>query len=827
MASSSSDGLDKPQKISRTSSSSSTIHQHISSFVGSTSFPVISTSTQSPDHSSNFSKWQLNRPNDSIPGLSFSLSSSSSNTALLPPKKYSRSPRSQQRAYLTRSSAQDESNTAYAASLTTSVLLVENTLKLTSLGVSSRRPEPSIAPRVTLSNRCRPDPKVIFDQLYFTEEFNEPTTARRTNRTLELQAVKEGGTRKSLAGIGEEEGESSLHSSTMSFPSATSEIPSTESTNTFASSTSPSTAVTSFIPDGDSQSVTSTSSSIPAASKKPAWSTPKSWVDMATSRNSNRTVLGSPFSENVNDANLANRSPSHSISNANSVNDNNAPGVQRHTANGKGKKGPTGPISLDEVVRQAETRYVAPLTYPRGMINKGNFCFANAILQVLVYCAPFYNLFRLVGEHVAHDFHNSTPLMEAVIGFLSEFHPIPVSVQKALQETPSKAIDILREIDASSEPFAPEFLYDAMKMNKRFDTMRRGHQEDAEEFLGFFLDTLHEELLIAIRNSNDKLAAKRKQVGQAKTDDKQVGDEGEEGDDGEDTEEVKREVKRPTSPTEGDGWLEVGQKGKTSFTRTTSAAHSPITRIFGGKLRSVLKIPGSKDSVTLEPYQPLQLDIQPANVTTVGEALENLTVPEIITGLLSATTKLPVDATKQVFVETLPPILILHLKRFVYDDIGGVQKSSKVLGYGPSLEIAEDVISPSRRMEATRRYKLIGVIYHHGRFASGGHYTVDVLRQDQSEWIHIDDTTWSVVSPPSVRAGSDVGPGTKQHHDGVAYLLFYAREDVVPVIANGGVTLSDSGGPKKDPPQPALSGTHLKRAAAPASSQRHQGHNTK
>lgn len=33
--------------------------------------------------------------------------------------------------------------------------------------------------------------------------------------------------------------------------------------------------------------------------------------------------------------------------------------------------------------------------------------------------------------------------------------------------------------------------------------------------------------------------------------------------------------------------------------------------MFGGKLRSILHTPGSgKDSITLEPYQPLQLDIQ-------------------------------------------------------------------------------------------------------------------------------------------------------------------------------------------------------------------------
>jgi ubiquitin carboxyl-terminal hydrolase 10 len=44
------------------------------------------------------------------------------------------------------------------------------------------------------------------------------------------------------------------------------------------------------------------------------------------------------------------------------------------------------------------------------------------------------------------------------------------------------------------------------------------------------------------------------------------------------------------------------------------------------------------------------------------------------------------DATKQVFIETVPPILVVHIKRFLYDG-HGVQKSNKVLLYKTYLEI--------------------------------------------------------------------------------------------------------------------------------------------
>lgn len=48
---------------------------------------------------------------------------------------------------------------------------------------------------------------------------------------------------------------------------------------------------------------------------------------------------------------------------------------------------------------------------------------------------------------------------------------------------------------------------------------------------------------------------------------------------------------------------------------------------------------------------------------------------------------LKVEATKQIYVESLPPILVLHLKRFLYDNVGGVQKLHKHVSYLTELTI--------------------------------------------------------------------------------------------------------------------------------------------
>lgn len=69
---------------------------------------------------------------------------------------------------------------------------------------------------------------------------------------------------------------------------------------------------------------------------------------------------------------------------------------------------------------------------------------------------------------------------------------------------------------------------------------------------------------------------------------------------------------------------------------------------------------------------------------------------------------LRVEATKQVYLESFPPVLILHLKRFLYDNVGGVQKSAKIVGYGTELEVGEEVVGPSQRTGRKVRYQLFG-----------------------------------------------------------------------------------------------------------------------
>jgi ubiquitin carboxyl-terminal hydrolase 10 len=121
--------------------------------------------------------------------------------------------------------------------------------------------------------------------------------------------------------------------------------------------------------------------------------------------------------------------------------------------------GPSGPTS-------------APKIRPRGLINTGNMCFANAVLQVLVYCPPFWRLFTELGKFVTENGSSpvssaKTPLVGAIIQFLKEFGVKEADESKTTRSKGKEREDDFDDLDS----FIPTYVYEVMKEKKRFASM--------------------------------------------------------------------------------------------------------------------------------------------------------------------------------------------------------------------------------------------------------------------------------------------------------------------------------------------------------------------
>lgn len=147
--------------------------------------------------------------------------------------------------------------------------------------------------------------------------------------------------------------------------------------------------------------------------------------------------------------------------------------------------------------------------------------------------------------------------------------------------------------------------------------------------------------------------------------------------------------------------------------RQTKMAESPITRMFGGKFKSTLKAPHQRDSITLEDWRALRVDIQVRHsiwglckldtdkfpqreqVSTIKDALQYTSQPHAVEITSPTRPGVIIEATRQELIEYMPPVLILHLKRFLYDtSVGDVVKIGKHVTFGPELEIGVGMQQP-------------------------------------------------------------------------------------------------------------------------------------
>jgi ubiquitin carboxyl-terminal hydrolase 4/11/15 len=125
------------------------------------------------------------------------------------------------------------------------------------------------------------------------------------------------------------------------------------------------------------------------------------------------------------------------------------------------------------------------------------------------------------------------------------------------------------------------------------------------------------------------------------------------------------------------------------------------------------------------------------------------------------------EATKKLDIWKLPPILIIHLKRFAFTH--WFRSKLEMFVHFPleNFDLGEFVVTSSSSSSSSHIYDLYAVINHYGGLG-GGHYTAHVRRviHNTSTWYHFDDTVVTQVHDPQREV---VTPA--------AYILFYKRRD--------------------------------------------------
>lgn len=292
----------------------------------------------------------------------------------------------------------------------------------------------------------------------------------------------------------------------------------------------------------------------------------------------------------------------------------------------------------------------------------------------------------------------------------------------------------------------------------KFSHLKWGQQEDAEEFLGYYLDGLNEEFLGAIKQLNtpqiDSLIQVYAQDHDAEATAKFKFN-------------VKSTIKRIKNDAEADDgeWNQVNKK-KNSTTTKIEIDPTPLNMIFGGEFKSVVTIPKQSSSfqksITLDPFQHVQLDVSSAD--TIEDAIKHLNESESIS---YTNNNKEIQVKKQTFIEKLPNVLIIHLKRFSYlkDQEIGVEKLRKKVDYNHDLIIPKEVMARDTGMPI--KYQLVSVVYHHGSSADAGHYTSDIYNAGQ--WWRIDDTAVKQIQNEVV-----LNAGTEENIKN-AYILLYRR----------------------------------------------------
>merc|ERR1719410_2723258 len=195
----------------------------------------------------------------------------------------------------------------------------------------------------------------------------------------------------------------------------------------------------------------------------------------------------------------------------------------------------TADLELGKFLKSYALKHISAALLPRGLLNRSNWCFVNAILQALLACPPFYNMMKNLSTIInpLKQTKSKTPMLDSIVEFVSEFSVLDTQqINKPQKKDKNrKKDDIVTGISLE-----PGYVYN-MLLNLEDETFKvvDGRQEDAEEFLSCLLNGLSDEMSSKMKlvdetteNATDTEANNNNDEDESETDDdwKEVGAKG-------------------------------------------------------------------------------------------------------------------------------------------------------------------------------------------------------------------------------------------------------------------------------------------------------------
>ncbi|CAF1090935.1 unnamed protein product [Rotaria sordida] len=408
------------------------------------------------------------------------------------------------------------------------------------------------------------------------------------------------------------------------------------------------------------------------------------------------------------------------------------PKTNYHVYNSNGEES----RSLEDYFSKCEVRPSAMAIKPRGLLNRSNYCYVNATLQALLACPAFFNVMKYIPLNEDTSNHEVS-CIRALHSFVNQFEKMDRS------KSNSSYKDII--CGSSFEPI--DVLQELSRLRHLPVEVIKSKQEDAHELLCQLLSEIHDEICQVLYNSPTN-------KNEESTADSDIS-----------TLTADLQLK---NDEKSEDWLQVGKRNRTHVLRTNEIRKSLIADIFAGKFRSIIHSSGNQKSVVHEPFFTLSLDIKDPKITTLDEALIRFCEQSTLSDYVDSKNRQNVHTNKTMLIEQLPPILIIHLKCFLYDEADGIKKINKSISYTVNLTLPKSILTEQARKQYHERYKLFAVEYHQGDHATKGHYITDVFHPGLQGWLRFDDGNVHVVTSHQV-INSTADKLTP-------YLLFYRRD---------------------------------------------------